>query len=46
MKTLAYKDVDGPIEISFDDVKKYHGTRSLCGLTVGYTVLGLSLIHI
>ena len=40
MKTLAYKDVDGPIEISFDDVKKYHGTRSLCGLTVGYTVLG------
>ena len=40
MKTLSYKDVDGPIEISFDDVKKYHGTRSLCGLTVGYTVLG------
>ena len=40
MKTLAYKDVDGPIEISFDDLKKYHGTRSLCGLSVGYTVLG------
>ena len=40
MKSLSYKDVDGPIEISFDDLKKYHGTRSLCGLSVGYTVLG------
>lgn len=40
MKTLSFKDVDGPIEISFDDVKKYHGTRSLCGLSVGYTVMG------
>ena len=40
MNTLSVKDVDGPIEISFEDLKKYHGTRALCGLTVGYTVLG------
>jgi len=40
MNTLSFKDIDGPIEISFDDLKKYHGTRSLCGLSVGYTVLG------
>ena len=39
MNTLSVKDVDGPIEISFEDLKKYHGTRALCGLTVGYTVL-------
>ncbi len=39
MTALVYKDIDGPIEITFDDVKKFHGTRSLCGLSVGYTVL-------
>lgn len=39
MTALVYKDIDGPIEITFDDLKKFHGTRSLCGLSVGYTVL-------
>ena len=39
MNTVSVKDADGPIEISFEDLKKYHGTQALCGLTVGYTVL-------
>jgi len=39
MSTLTYQDIDGPIEITFDDLKKFHGTRSICGLTVGYTML-------
>jgi len=39
MTALAYQDIDGPIEITFDDLKKFHGTRSICGLTVGYTML-------
>lgn len=39
MTALFIQDIDGSIEITFDDVKKFHGTRSLCGLTVGFTVL-------
>lgn len=39
MTALTIQDIDGPIEITFDDLKKFHGTRSLCGLTVGFTVL-------
>ena len=39
MTALTIQDIDGPIEITFDDLKKYHGTRSLCGLSVGFTVL-------
>lgn len=39
MTTLTIQDIDGPIEITFDDLKKFHGTRSICGLTVGYTML-------
>lgn len=39
MTALTIQDIDGPIEITFSDLKKYHGTRSLCGLTVGFTVL-------
>ena len=39
MTTLTIQDIDGPIEIAFDDLIKFHGTRSLCGLTVGFTVL-------
>ena len=39
MTALTYQDIDGPIEVTFDDLKKFHGTRSICGLTVGYTML-------
>jgi len=39
MTMLTIQDIDGPIEITFDDLKKFHGTRSICGLTVGYTML-------
>jgi hypothetical protein len=39
LTAITINDVDGPIEITFDDLKKFHGTRSICGLTVGYTVL-------
>ena len=36
---LTITDIDGPIELTFEDLIKYHGTRSICGLTVGYTAL-------
>lgn len=39
MTALTIQDVDEPLEITFDDLKKFHGTRSICGLTVGYTVM-------
>ena len=39
MTALTIQDIDGPLEITFDDLKKYHGTRSICGLSVGFTVL-------
>jgi len=46
MKTLSIADQDGPLEIGFEDLKKFHGTRSICGLTVGFTILSAAWPHL
>ncbi|XWN32854.1 MAG: hypothetical protein ROR55_07150 [Devosia sp.] len=39
MTVLRIADPDRVLEFSFEDLVKFHGTRSICGLTVGYKVL-------
>jgi len=39
MTSIRIKDIDGVLEFGLDDLVKFHGTRSICGLTVGYKVL-------
>ncbi|MEM8663091.1 MAG: hypothetical protein AAGF49_03075 [Pseudomonadota bacterium] len=39
MTVLRIADPDRTLEFTFDDLVKFHGTRSICGLTVGYKVL-------
>lgn len=46
MRTLSVDDQDGPMEIGFEDLKKFHGTRSICGLTVGFTILSAAWPHL
>ena len=46
MITLSIDDQDGPLEIGFEDLKKFHGTRSICGLTVGFTILSAAWPHL
>ncbi len=36
---LRVLDHDDLIEFNFSDLRKYHGTRSICGLTVAYTIM-------
>ena len=38
-KPIRVKDQDDLIEFNFADLKKYHGTKSICGLTVSYKVM-------
>lgn len=46
MRTLSIADQDGPLEIGFEDLKKFHGTRSICGLSVGFTILSAAWPHL
>lgn len=36
---LPVQDADGVIEIGFDDLKQYHGTKSICGLSVSFKIM-------
>ncbi|MEM9223151.1 MAG: hypothetical protein AAGB11_12210 [Pseudomonadota bacterium] len=39
MNVLKIKESDRILSFTFDDLVNFHGTRSICGLTVGYKVL-------
>ncbi len=39
MDNLSIYDEAGPLEIGFDDLRKFHGSASICGLTVSYVVM-------
>ncbi len=39
MDTLSVLDQSDVIELTFDDLKKFHGTKSICGLTVSFKVM-------
>ena len=39
MTVLRIADPERVLEYAFDDLVKFHGTRSICGLTIGYKVL-------
>lgn len=39
MDTLKVMDHGDILELSFDDLKKFHGTISICGLTVSFKVM-------
>lgn len=39
MDTLKVLDQSDVIELTFDDLKKFHGTKSICGLTVSFKVM-------
>ncbi len=37
--SLQVLEHDDLIEFNFDDLRKYHGSRSICGLTVAYKIM-------
>jgi len=39
MDTLSVLDQSEVIEMTFDDLKKFHGVKSICGLTVSFKVM-------
>lgn len=39
MDKLKVKDHGDILELRFDDLKKFHGTKSICGLTVSFKVM-------
>jgi len=39
MDTLIVLDQSDLIELTFEDLKKFHGTKSICGLTVSFKVM-------
>lgn len=40
MTALLVSESDGTLSFEFDDLVRYHGRQSICGLTVAYKVMG------
>lgn len=46
MSVLQLIDGDEPVEFGFPDLRKYHGSRSICGLTVAFKVMQRAFVEL